>query len=210
METPQIIAVVNFKGGTGKTTSSAYIAHAAREYGKRVLMVDADSTRKRGSLSKWAELAKWDIPTERLASPTLHRQLPGIIGRKYDVVVIDTPPLEQEAGVVHSALRAASTIVLPISPSLMEVTEIPDLLDAVKASEKFRDGKHTVHILLNRTTVNALSTGRMRRKLKQLPGVNVLTTEIRRREAIMSAFGRPIGSNLQGYYSATGEILEDQ
>jgi chromosome partitioning protein len=203
---PQIIALANFKGGTGKTTSAAFLAHAFQELGHKVLLVDADTTRKAGSLSKWAALTGWDIRTERLTSPTIHRELPGLIGRRFDVVIIDTPPLEQEAGIVESAMRAASAIVLPMAPALMELAEVPEVLAAAARMDRHHPEPVRVQVLLNRTHPTALSAGRFRRKLEPL-GCQVLRTEIRRREKISAeAFGRPITGNLYGYFSAASEL----
>jgi chromosome partitioning protein len=203
---PQIITLANFKGGTGKTTSAAYLAHAFQELGHQVLLVDADSTRKAGSLSKWAQLSGWNIRTERLETPHVHRELPGLIGRRIDVVIIDTPPLEREAGTVESAMRAATAVLLPMAPSLMELAEVPELLAAAARMDQHRPAPVRVQVLLNRVHPTALSAGRFRRKLEPL-GCRVLKTEIRQREDIRArAFGRPITGNLYGYFSAAGEI----
>lgn len=203
---PQIIALANFKGGTGKTTSAAYLAHAFQERGHNVLLVDADGTRKAGSLTKWAELSGWKIRTERLTTPHLHRELPGLIGRRFDVVIIDTPPLEREAGTVESAMRAASAIVLPMAPSLMELAEVPELLDAAARMDRHHAEPVRVQVLLNRVNATSLSAARFRRKLEPL-GCQVLKTEIRQREDIRArAFGRQITGTLYGYFSAAGEL----
>jgi len=37
-----VLAVVNLNGGTGKTTTAAFVAHALHEQGRHVLVVDAD------------------------------------------------------------------------------------------------------------------------------------------------------------------------
>ncbi len=37
-----VLAVINLKGGTSKTTSAVFLAHVLREQGQRVLLVDAD------------------------------------------------------------------------------------------------------------------------------------------------------------------------
>lgn len=54
-----ILTVANLKGGTSKTTTAAYLAHALAELGQRVLVVDADP---QGSISRWAEMGEWTIP----------------------------------------------------------------------------------------------------------------------------------------------------
>src|SRR4051794_6939223 len=100
------------KGGTGKTTSTAYLAHALTERGRRVLALDADP---QGSLLRGAEFGGWTIPVERW-SP----------GRAGDVaeqgwdVVIDTPPTDQSLGRVESAVRESSHVVVPIAPTPAE------------------------------------------------------------------------------------------
>src|SRR5690242_452740 len=118
----KIITVMNLKGGTAKTTTACFLAHAYAAQGKRVIMVDAD---KQGSLIEWADQADFEIPVFRKDVPKLHRVLPGIIGDSFDVVVIDTPPLDEEAGIVYGAIRAADAVVIPTSPSTMERDRLP-------------------------------------------------------------------------------------
>src|SRR5690606_9599405 len=95
------VTVANLKGGTAKTTTAAYLAHALGPDG--VLAVDADPP---GSLLRWSELAPgWPLPVIGLPVKNLHVQLPGI-GGGHQRRVIDTPPLDEQAGIVYSALRA--------------------------------------------------------------------------------------------------------
>jgi chromosome partitioning protein len=89
------ITIANLKGGSGKTTSAAYVAHAFQQLNRSVLIVDADP---QGQIAHWSELAEWTIPTLALPAKDLSRQLPGISGRsRYDIAVIDTPPLYDPA-----------------------------------------------------------------------------------------------------------------
>jgi chromosome partitioning protein len=56
---PIVIAAVNLKGGTGKTTTAAFAAHVLAESGISVLVVDADP---QGSCQRWTDSAGWQIP----------------------------------------------------------------------------------------------------------------------------------------------------
>src|SRR5689334_4663055 len=99
--TTSFIVVANLKGGSSKTTTAAYVAHVLHEQGSRVLIADADP---QASALRWQETAEWPLPVIGVATKNLHRELPGIVGDRFDHVVIDTPPLESQTGIVMSAL----------------------------------------------------------------------------------------------------------
>jgi chromosome partitioning protein len=103
-----ILVVANLKGGTGKTTTAAYVAHVLHEWGDRVLLVDADP---QGSALRWAEVADWPVATTALPTPKLDRDLPGIVGDRFDAVVIDTPPLAHDRGI---GLRVGTSTSAPV------------------------------------------------------------------------------------------------
>ena len=112
-----ILTVANLKGGTSKTTSAAFLAHALAERGRRVLVVDADP---QASITRWAEMAEWRLPVVGKATGRLHVELEEIVGDRFDAVVIDTPPTDKLRGIVESAIRAATTVLVPIGPTSAE------------------------------------------------------------------------------------------
>ena len=87
-----------------------------------MLLVDADPS---GSALEWSDLAAMDpriaprqaFPFRIVALPSrqLHRRLPEI-ARDDDVVIIDTPQIEDHAAIARSALRYADEIVIPCAP----------------------------------------------------------------------------------------------
>lgn len=206
------IAVVNLKGGTGKTTSAAYLAHAFRDLSRTVLLVDADP---QGSTARWAHQSAWPIPTIELPAPDLHRQLPGIAGARYDVVLIDCPPYPkhtrgsrptEQAGIVESAIRAADSVLIPLAPTMMELERVPEVIHAIEAAAAKRGRPQTVRVLLNRTQWNWRDSTRIIRENLIAQGCQVLTAEIPQRLALAQSFGAPITGTLHGYFSAAEEL----
>lgn len=197
----RVITITNLKGGSAKTTSTAYLAHAYAAQGLKVLVVDADP---QGSALRWSEAGEWEIPTIALPVKNLHTRLEGIVPPATDVVLIDTPPLDDQAGIVYSAIRAADTIIVTMAPTMAEFERVPDVWSAIDEVEPLRDEPPLVAVLLNRTVANANSTG-MFRDLITESGHRVLDTSIPRREQIAQAFAAPI-TDLGLYAEAAAEI----
>lgn len=207
--TPLVIAVANLKGGTGKTTSAGYLAHAFQHDLKRsVIIVDADPQE---SVKDWAELSDWSVPTITLPSKQLHRRLAGIVGQAYDVVIIDTPPFSPQTrdemekpppGIVHSALKVADVVVIPMAPTMAELRRVAPTLRAIQ--DAARPGQD-VRFLLNRVVNRAGSTKAIRDVLIA-QGSRVLQAQIPRLEPLAQSLGAPITGPLHGYLSAALEL----
>ncbi|MET8234835.1 ParA family protein [Micromonospora sp. NPDC005298] len=186
----RVLTTVNLKGGSGKTTTAAYLAHAFADRGRRPIVVDADP---QGSAVRWQGLADWPLPAVALPTATLHRQLAGVVDRKrFDLVVIDTPPLEDRHGIVVSALRVATDVLVTMAPTMMELDRIGPVWKAIEDATGYRDDDPSVSVLFNRVVTNASSTQALREVLTE-QGRRVLTATIPRREAYAQAFGSPIG-----------------
>jgi chromosome partitioning protein len=203
-----VVAVVNHKGGTGKTTSSAYISHALHEGGRAVLAVDADP---QGSLLKWeAKSAEsWPFPTVGKPTTNLHRDLPGMIGSSYDAVVIDTPPRKEHGTIVTSALRVATHVIIPMAPSGVEYEEIAPVIEAVADSATYRASGEPpeVAVLLTRVVANTVTLVVFREKL-DADGVPVLPGVVGNLQAFVRAYGNNIAdASSTAYGDAVDYIL---
>ena len=199
-----VITVANLKGGSAKTTTAAFLAQALHDAGLSVLVVDADP---QASALRWSEAAGWAMPTVGLPVRTLHTQLAGIATAR-DVVVIDTPPLEVQAGIVRSALRAADLVVVTTAPTPMEVERVSAVRAALDDVASLRpDGcPPQAVVLLTRTVARAASTAAWRSAL-EAAGWQVLASEVRRLEAIAQAAGDPI-TDTGPYGDVASEILD--
>lgn len=196
------IAVANLKGGTTKTTTAVYLAHAFLRRGFEVLLVDADP---QGSALRWSESAEWELPTIGLPVKNLHSRLPGIVPASTQVVMIDTPPLDEQSGIVHSALRSADVVLVTIAPTMLEYERLPAVWRSLGDVEPLRATPPVSAVLLNRTVPRANSTGTFRDLIVE-GGHVVLEATIPRREQFAQAFGAPVG-DLGPFDDAAGEIL---
>jgi chromosome partitioning protein len=195
----RVITTANLKGGTAKTTSSVFLAEGFQRKGYRVRLVDADP---QGSSMGWEGVS---VPTLALDKPTLHRHIWGVIDRdSVDVIVIDTPPLEEAQGIVASALRVATDVIVPMAPTMMELDRIGPVWAAIEDAAAHRDDDPNVMVLLNRTVANAASTEVIRGLLTN-QGRTVLDAMIPRRELYAQAFGEPVP--VEDRYSAVVDEL---
>lgn len=143
-----IVALLNQKGGVGKTTLALHLAGAWSARGRRVLVVDADP---QGSALDWAEQrVREGLPRPfgvlGLARETLHKELPEL-GRDVDHVVVDGPP--RVAGIARSALLAADLIVIPAQPSPFDGWASAEMLRLLDEARVFRP-QLRARMLLNR------------------------------------------------------------
>ncbi|MDX1887886.1 ParA family protein, partial [Mycolicibacterium sp. 120270] len=180
------IVVANLKGGSTKTTTAAFILHALAESGLSVLGVDADGENE--SLLSWSEAGEWSIPVIGMPVNDLHRKLPGVVGDRYEAVVIDTPPMKERRGVVASAIRLATHVLVPMAPTGMEYARVPAIRELVEdAAALAADEPPQLAVVLTRTVPNAASTDVYRQMLAG-DGVRVLGPTVGRLERYAQAF----------------------
>lgn len=139
-----VIAVLNQKGGSGKTTIATHIARALQLDGASVVMVDSDP---QGSARDWAA-AREDQPLRVIGidRPTLERDMKALA--KHEYVVIDGAP--QAADLAVSAIKAADFVLIPVQPSPYDIWATADLVDLVKSRISITDGKLKAAFVVSR------------------------------------------------------------
>lgn len=194
------LAVVNLKGGTGKTTSAVYLSLALAEHG-RTLLIDADP---QGSSLSWSEGAKdFAVPVVGLPVKDLHKRV-GQFAPDYANLIIDTPP--GEIAIVRSALLAADVALLPIPPSLLDLDRLRPTLELLEEVEHFSGV--SIYVLLTRVRRGTKSASAAREVLKEL-GLPVLEAEIPLLEAYSGSFGLT-PSDLAEYGAVMDELVEKE
>lgn len=144
----KVIAVLNQKGGSGKTTIATHLARGLQLQGHRVLLVDSD---RQGSARDWRAVDE-DNPVTviGLDRPTLDKDLKGITD--HDYVVIDGSP--QATSQALSAIKAADFVLIPVQPSPYDLWATSDLVDLVKQRIEMTNDKLKAAFLVSRAIQN--------------------------------------------------------
>jgi len=139
-----VIAVLNQKGGSGKTTIATHLARALQLDGAEVLLVDSDP---QGSARDWAAVREdQPVTVVGIDRPTIERDLKQIARKDY--VVIDGAP--QAADLAVSAIKAASFVLIPVQPSPYDIWATADLVELVKQRIEVTDGKLQAAFVVSR------------------------------------------------------------
>lgn len=143
-----VIAVLNQKGGAGKTTIATHLARAFQLDGADVLLVDSDP---QGSARDWAAVRE-DQPVTVIGidRPTIERDLKAIVSK--EIVIIDGAPRANELAV--SAIKAADIVLIPVQPSPYDIWAANDLVDLVRARIEVTDGKLKAAFVISRAIKN--------------------------------------------------------
>ncbi|WP_024277434.1 ParA family partition ATPase [Xanthobacter sp. 126] len=132
-----IVALLNQKGGVGKTTLALHLAGEWARRGKHVTLIDADP---QGSALDWSQQRGREngvrlFGVVGLARDTLHREAPEL-ARDVDHIVIDGPP--RIAGLMRSALLAADLVLIPVQPSPFDGWASAEMLALVAEARIYR------------------------------------------------------------------------
>lgn len=191
------IAIINLKGGTGKTVTAVHLAAALAMQG-RTLLVDADP---QGSALSWSEEAE-GLPFAVVGLPVrdLHKRLNDLLPGLAHAVV-DTPPGDR--AIVRSAIAATEVIVVPMPPSIIDLDRLRPTLDLIAEVEATSPTR--VFVLLTRVRA-ATRSGKLTREILADMEVSLLDAQIPLRESLSTSFGT-IPSRDNPYQIVVDELM---
>lgn len=157
----KIVAVLNEKGGCGKTTIATNLARGLQLEGLDVLIVDSDV---QGSARDWgAAQSEVDTPVVvGMDRPVLHKDIPKIEGGN-DVVVIDGAARAET--MQTSAIKAADLVLIPVQPSAYDIWSSETLVDLVRARQEVV-GKPEAAFVVSRQIVGTNLAGEAQEALE--------------------------------------------
>ena len=151
------VAVLQQKGGSGKTTLAVNLAAAAHLEGSRTLVVDMD---RQASAFDWSAARRDGSSLEGLAVVKADRalSLPRLneIARGYEYVFLDGPP--RLGDVTQSAAVAADVAVLPIQPGPFDFWAVAETMESLDQADQIREqlGRCPIRrvFVINRASAN--------------------------------------------------------
>ena len=170
-----VIAIVNQKGGTGKTTLSTNLAVAFSQTG-RVCLLDADA---QGSSQDWADSQGQSRCNLDVLAADPARLLQDVrrLRAEYAWVIIDGP-----AGISRitaDAVRVADVVLIPAKPSPFDVWAASTIVAAVKARQATSRGLPKAAFVITMAKTRTLLGRQIEAALEEyeLPALEFRTTE---------------------------------
>lgn len=146
-----IVAVVNLKGGCGKTTLATQLAARYARQGHPVVLADLD---RQESALRWVARRPSELPlVEAVDLDADAMVLPFGEGR----TVIDAPARLKRKH-LEVVVRAADAVVVPLLPSAFDEDATARFVDAVREIGPVRKGRRPLLFVQNRVRARSLAT----------------------------------------------------
>lgn len=181
----KIIAVVNQKGGVGKSSISMLLASELSKRGYRTMVADCDA---QATSASWALAAPDNSPfpaaVVNLApyAEKTHRELQKHLDN-YDFIIVDCPP-SLEALAPQSVLLVAHLAIVPLPPAPADIWASRGIKALIERAQTINEDLRAA-ILPNKVARTTLSKVIMR-KLEEF-GIPLMNTRLHNRTAYQEA-----------------------
>jgi chromosome partitioning protein len=194
----KVIAVVQQKGGSGKTTIAVNLAVSFVRRGMTVALLDTDP---QGSLGRWFMARR-----ERLGEAGMEFSTSSAWGVSYeceklkrsvDIVIVDTPP-KVDAD-LRPALREADLVLVPVASSHVDLWATDGVLDLAARENK------TAWLVLNRVRSGTRLAEDVARAAGELTA-RLAVARIANRVVYAETLGHGLGAQEAGSKTVKGEV----
>jgi chromosome partitioning protein len=142
------MAVLNQKGGCGKTTAVTSIAGELARRGKKVLVIDTDPQQSAGDW-RAARGERADVTVVAIGkAASLASDVPALAAG-YDVVLIDGAG--SIADTTAAAVKVANAVLIPCQPAPKDIWGAHDIVDLVRERQQISDGRPLAAFLVARS-----------------------------------------------------------
>lgn len=182
---PLKVAIVNAKGGVGKTATSILLGKAATAAGLSCVVLDSDP---QGSATEWwyqASQRKDALPFPVEAASRATIKFP----RSEQLAIIDTPP--GDSATIKAACEVADYVIVPTLPSPDDFGKAWEVVNAL--------GDKPYRVLLTMAETNT-NLYRSLIELMENSGIRYFDTPIKKTVEVRNQFGRnPVSTFNYGF-----------
>lgn len=204
----KIIAVVNPKGGVGKSNTCKNLSRGLQKKGFKVLLGDTDP---QASLNEWRLTNPESDQPEVIVmanNTTLLSEIEKANNSNYDFFIIDG--MAMDFRMTMNLMSVANLVLLPLQPSPDDTVFLSELVNLVELNRLKRKGQPAAAFLLNLVDARENLTGKVKEALESL-NLPILKSQIKRRSAFKnaSAEGKTVYDKKGEDYQACVEMIDD-
>lgn len=134
----KVIAIIQVKGGAGRSTIATNLAGMLSAGKKRVALIDCDMPQ--GTSASWAAIRLADKPASlTIATANNHKEMVEVVKRldaEHDYLVLDGPP--RIAEMTRAALILSHLSLIPLGASAAELWATSDLLSTIHEAREIK------------------------------------------------------------------------
>lgn len=182
-----LIAVLNQKGGVGKSTTAVHLARWLHLQGKAVHLADLDPQQ---TSSFWLQAAEqFAIPCSVVPADadSALEQLPPLLEGDA-VLVVDGPAGLSDA--TRAVMLLADLVLTPVQPAGADLRSAVDVLRVVAQARRIRGGPPDAAVFLNRATKGTRLLTEAREVIAGLEGFRALGQAITQRQALSDCYSQ--------------------